>query len=517
MIHRGNSSFCFFRKGANGWNSIISDNPEEFLTYSTSFGIIGQYLILDREDAPIPYTDCQNNRIILLDGRIFNVSELKSELNNNHTDNIANSNIIAHFIEEWQSKIFDFSMIFRKLYDLIEGMFAGALILKNYIFLFRDLIGIKPLYLYSGPKYIAFASEQKALWAAGFTTVHSLQPGRVVRAAEKGFTSHFQADLKGNEFIENSFEYYSEAILHSLQENLHELKPGNPFFLLLSGGIDSTLLAACLKRLNIPFNSLVVGDEKSKDIQKAQSAADFLGIPLDILNFDIETLEKILPFLIYYSESQEEKKLNIAFPLFYASQYLKNRGIRVAFTGQGADELFAGYERHVEFALHLGTLQEALWADIQSLSKNNLQRDDAVSMAHTIELRLPYLLPKFVELSMQVPPSFKVHKFTRKYILRKIAENLNLPQNITQEAKHAIQFSSGSYNNLRKLAKQYGFDKNFALKHGFLSPTQLFIDSIAYILGFPNINSQVIKLVEKTSITLPDSVFSHRNLVNQTV
>jgi asparagine synthase (glutamine-hydrolysing) len=518
LVYRGNSSFCIFKKGENGWDSIISENPDEILNYKTSFGIVGRYLLLEQEDAPIPYVDCQNSRILLLDGRIFNVSEFKNELTTDHTDNMTSPSVIVHFIEELQSRIFDFSMIFGKLYDLIEGMFAGALILKNHVFLFRDLIGIKPLYLYSGPKYIAFASEQKALWAAGFTTVHSLQPGRVIRVAEKGFTSHFQADFTGSDFIEKSFDFYSEAILRSLQDNLLNLRPINPFYMLLSGGIDSTLLASCLKGLNVHFNSLVVGDEKSKDIQKAQIAADFLEIPLDILKFDTETLEKNLPILIYHSESQEEKKLNIAFPLFYASQHLNSKGIQVIFTGQGADELFAGYERHeVQFAQNPRTLHEGLWADIRNLPEDNLQRDDAASMAHTMELRLPYLIPKFVELCMQIPPSFKVQGSIRKYILRKIGENLHLPESITQEPKHAIQFSSGSYNILRKLAKQYGFDKNFALQHGFLSSTQLFIDSIAYILGFPNIDSKVIKFVEKTSINLPDSVFSHQNLVNQTV
>ncbi|MDD1777806.1 MAG: asparagine synthase C-terminal domain-containing protein, partial [Candidatus Helarchaeota archaeon] len=279
-----------------------------------------------------------------------------------------------------------------------------------------------------------------------------------------------------------------------------------------------TLLATCLKKLNIPFTSLVAGNEPSKDIQKAQTAADFLEIPLEVLKFDTATFEEILPFLIYHLESQEEKKLNIAFPLFFAAQHLKSKGIQVIFTGEGADELFAGYERHeTQFVQNPQTLHEALWTDVRNLAEDSLRRDDAVAMAHSVELRFPYLIPNFVELSMQIPPTFKVQPPIRKYILRKIGETLNLPLSITQEPKRAIQFSSGSYEVLRKLAKTYGFNKDFALKHGFFSSTQLFLDSIAYILGLPNINPKIIEFVEQAHPNLPDSIYKHRNMINQTV
>jgi asparagine synthase (glutamine-hydrolysing) len=516
--YRGNSPFCIFSRRESGWDSMISESPEAILTTQTSFGIVGRYHHLNHQDAPVPYADCQNSRVFLLDGRLFNVSELKSGLHNEHKGELTNPNVVAHLIEELQGNIFDFTVLFSKLYDLIEGMFAGALLLKNHVFLFRDLLGIKPLYLYSGPKYVAFASEQKALWALGFNPAQLLPAGRVVRVAEKGFTSIFQADFNTNNVIDRSFTHYSEAILQLLQASLLKLTPRIPFYMMLSGGLDSTLLATCLKKLNVSFGSLVAGNETSKDIQKAQIAADFLEIPLEILKFDVATLEQILPFLIYHLESPEEKKLNIAFPLFYAAQHLKRKKIQVIFTGEGADELFAGYERHeMQFAQNPQTLHEALWNDVRNLAEDSLRRNDAVAMAHSVELRFPYLLPKFVELSMQIPPAFKVQPPVRKYILRKIGENLNLPLKVTQEPKRAIQFSSGSYEVLKKLARSYGFTKDFVLKHGFFSPTQLFLDSIAFILGFPHIDPKVTEFVGKTHLNLPESIYKHQNIFNQTV
>ncbi|MDD1778431.1 MAG: hypothetical protein LUQ65_09720, partial [Candidatus Helarchaeota archaeon] len=259
LAYRGNSPFCIFKRGENGWDLVITEHPEEISTVQTSFGIVGRYLLLEKEDTPIPYVDCQLNRFLVLDGRSFNNLEIRHKMDNNHSCNLRSSSIVIHFFEELQDRIFDFTQIFSKVYDSLEGMFAGALLLANHVFLFRDLLGIKPLHLYSGPKYVAFASEQKALWAIGFTPSQPLPPGRVVRVAEKGFTSIFQADFQGTDFIERSIAYYSEAALQLLRTNLSKLTPRNPFYMLLSGGLDSTLLATCLKKLNIPFTSLVAG------------------------------------------------------------------------------------------------------------------------------------------------------------------------------------------------------------------------------------------------------------------
>ena len=516
LRHRGNSSFCVCKKGGNGWEPVICENSEEILTLQMPFGIVGRHFIIDKNNETIPYTDCLNKRVLLLDGRFFNISELAHELQSNHKGNFVNSSIMLHIIEELGKKFFNFSEIFGKIFDLIEGMFAGTLILKENVFIFRDLIGIKPLYLYSGPKYIAFASEKKALWAAGLTQrIEPLRPGRVVRVAEKGFTSHFQAEFTQKGMATKQLEYYSKMLLQRLKQTLVKLKPGNPFYLLLSGGIDSTLLAILLKKLDLRFNSLVIGTEKSKDIQAAEKAANFLGQPLEILKFDVPTLEETLPLLIYHVESRDEKKLNIAFPLFHASNYLHKKNCSVIFTGQGADELFGGYERHeIQFQEDPDKLQDLLWDDVRNLYLGNLQRDDGASMANTVELRLPYLTRKLIELAMQIPPSLKIQTPIRKYILRHIGKQIGLSEAIVQQPKRAIQFSSGSYDTLKKLAKQFGFSKDFVLKSGFFSPTQLFIDSFAYRLGFPNIDPKVIKFVEQTKIDWPDSILKHENLVN---
>ena len=517
LRHRGNSAFCVFSKEENGWKIFQCNDPRELLDVKISFGLVGRHLFLDENMEEIPYSDCHNTRFLLIDGRIFNISHIRKELENSHQEKIKNSGVILHIIEELQKKVFDFSSIFSKLFTLMEGMFAAALILKEHVFIFRDLIGIKPLYLYVGPKYIAFASEKKALWSIGLTQrIKSLRPGRVVRFAEIGFTSHFQAEFTKSESTHRQLELYRDQLLKSLKTNISNLIPQNSFYLLLSGGLDSTILATLLKQMNLEFKPLVLGSRKSKDIQVANKAADFLNLSIETLEFDEITLENLLPLLLYHVESRDEKKINIAFPLFYASKYISEKQIKILFTGQGADELFGGYKRHeILFQENPEKLVEALWEDIRQLHSVNLQRDDAVAMAHMVELRLPYLSRNIIEQSMQIPISFKIQPPFRKVILRQVGKQLGLPEDLIQHPKRAIQFSSGSYNILKKLARTCGFTKNFALKHSFFSPTQLFIDSLAYFLGFPHIDPQIIKFYENESITWPDSFWKYENMIHK--
>ncbi|NVM28670.1 MAG: hypothetical protein HWN65_07495 [Candidatus Helarchaeota archaeon] len=516
LRHRGNSSFSACKKGMNGWEPLICEKPEEILTLKTPFGVVGRHLILDEEEETIPYSDCSRMRFLLLDGRFFNVAGINRKLRKEHGGPLKNSGLILHWIEELQANILNFFEVFGKIYEFIQGMFAGTLFLQENVFIFRDLVGIKPLYLYSGPKYVAFASEKKALWGAGFKQgIQPLRPGRVVRVAEKGFTTHFQAEFKRESIGAGKLNFYGEMLLKLLKDNLKRLVPRNPFYLLLSGGIDSSLLAALLMEMDANFNSLVIGSKKSKDLHAAQQAAESLGLSLETLEFDVQTLERIIPLLIYHLESRDEKKLNIAFPLFHAAEYLHKKNHNVILTGQGADELFGGYERHeTQFQKNPNELPDLLWDDIENLYLGNLQRDDAASMASTVELRLPYLTRNLIEQAMQIPPSLKIQPPIRKYVLRDLGKRVGLPKTITQKPKRAIQFSSGSYDTLKKLARRHGFSKDFVLKKGFFSPTQLYLDSLAHLLGFPNTDPKVIKFVETTKIDWPESIQKYENRVN---
>ncbi|MHA1264880.1 MAG: asparagine synthase-related protein [Candidatus Helarchaeota archaeon] len=517
LKHRGNSPLCIFSRQNSGWEYKVVTKSSILLEEKCNFGVVGRHLEVEGREAAIPFCDCLNTRFLLLDGFIYNLHAVNMELRGVHKTFPEDPSLLVHLIEELQSKVFSFTAIFQKLYLLVEGMFAGALFLKNHLFIFRDIVGLKPLFLYSGPRYIAFASEKKALWNVGFTgQIESLRPGRVIRVDRRGFTSHFQATLQQHTIQKKPVEYYLETLKRLLSTAVKQGSSTKPFYVLLSGGIDSTIIAALCKKLELECKNLVVGSEKSKDIQAAQVVTDTLEQPLEILQFDMADLITWFPQLLYALEDRDEKKLNIAFPLFYGTQYIKRRGGLEALAGQGADELFGGYERYeVMFRENPARLQTALWKDVKNLSSVNLERDDAATMANGVELRLPYLTRATIEFAMQIPVTLKLRPPTRKYILRQLGKMLELPNAIVEQRKRAIQFSSGSYSTLKKLAKAVGFTKDFVLQHGFFSPTQTFIDSLAYLLGFPFINPKMAKFIDHARIHWPESFLEYRNWIQK--
>ncbi|MDP2846265.1 MAG: asparagine synthase-related protein, partial [Candidatus Methanoperedens sp.] len=101
-------------------------------------------------------------------------------------------------------------------------------------------------------------------------------------------------------------------------------------------------------------------------------------------------------------------------------------------------------------------LELALRKDLDNIAENNLERDDAVTMANAVELRVPYLDREVVEFALRIAPELKVHNTVRKYILRLAAKKL-LPDELLLKEKKAAQYSSGIYSALEKLAKKNGY------------------------------------------------------------
>jgi asparagine synthase (glutamine-hydrolysing) len=148
--------------------------------------------------------------------------------------------------------------------------------------------------------------------------------------------------------------------------------------------------------------------------------------------------------------------VSIALPLYFASKYANSDGLRVILSGQGADELFAGYKRYESLTPY--GLEKALRTDLDNIARNNLERDDAVTMANSVELRVPYLDTKVIELALSISPELKIHKGIRKYILRRAASKI-LPDELAWKEKKAAQYSSGIYSAMEKLARKNGFGK----------------------------------------------------------
>ena len=145
--------------------------------------------------------------------------------------------------------------------------------------------------------------------------------------------------------------------------------------------------------------------------------------------------------------------------IYLASKAMKDDNVKVALSGQGADELFGGYNRYLKhfeenslFDAYFA-LDEEIYHDIANMHHVNLERDDAVSMANGVELRVPFLDKDIIDLALDIPGKYKIkdgEDVLRKHILRDVAKSIGVPDYIADRPKKAAQYGSGINKILKK-------------------------------------------------------------------
>lgn len=446
---------------------------------------IGNTLLKITGDMPQPLTGIGS---LVLNGEIYNFRELAAKIGMK-TD--SDTELLFALIENGVNEgITPIDAVFSALLK-VNGDYSLAYACGTKLILARDPSGVKPLfYSYkerTGKLELAFASEKKALAYIGREVKPFPQGGILGFNIENGKITEkiVERSLKikpPEERISAEKEavfYLRDALERALKLRLTPIS-GIAF----SGGIDSSFLAALAKRIDPDITLYAVGIPDSHDIAQAEYAAEAIGMKrnLKVHFLSPEEIEAAVPGVIYATESTDPMKVAIGLPLYIVAKTAREDGKRVLLTGQGADELFGGYSRHEGF-LEKGTgvLDKEIYSDLENISAINLERDDMVTMANSVELRVPFLDKEVIKTGLAISPELKVLKkdgsYMRKYILRKTAEDL-LPPEILWKEKKAMQYGTGVQKILDRLARDYGFSKkqgnhiekylkHIALENGF--------------------------------------------------
>ena len=244
--------------------------------------------------------------------------------------------------------------------------------------------------------------------------------------------------------------------------------------ILFSGGVDSSLVAVLSTRYLPDVKLITVGFEGSNDVEWAVTAAGLLGLKnnLHIKIIDLKEMESIIPRIIEILRTTDPMTISLGLPLYIACAEAKKNNIDLLLAGQGADELFGGYQRYREISLSgMDVLQDAITADVERLPERDIKRDNTIASVAGVELAAPYLDPEVIEFGLSIPPELKVREINGelvgKYILRKAAETL-IPGEIAWRNKKALQYGSGVWGALGKLARTAGFrkqDKGYIRKY----------------------------------------------------
>jgi asparagine synthase (glutamine-hydrolysing) len=421
------------------------------------FGIGHNLLSIVGSDVVQPLT--HEDMGLICNGEIYNHQVLRKTISYDFQTN-SDSEVILGLIDKYKKASLVDTLPF-VLKDL-QGDYSFAIYDGKDLVAVRDPLGVKPLYIGGDEEIFGFASERKALWAVGIEEVTTLAPGFMLLNQE---VVRLPGDLRlGNETFLNATwslgNNYSKDVLRrrlralivdSVNKRTHELEKVGVLF---SGGVDSSLLAQICVDLGVDTELYCVGSKESPDVKFAQMMADDMGLPLYIKKIDVDLVRECTPLVLNATEEWNLMKLGVGMTAYLAADMAQENGLRVMLSGQGADELFAGYHRYLGFYQEKGEdAQKYLWKDVKNLYHVNLERDDAVTMAHGVEMRVPYLDLPIISMAMNIPMSYKIkddHDRLRKCILREVAAEVGVNSEVLMRPKKAAQYGSGIHKILVK-------------------------------------------------------------------
>jgi asparagine synthase (glutamine-hydrolysing) len=332
----------------------------------------------------------------------------------------------------------------------LDGMFAFCIFSDDTFMLARDPIGIKPLYYGFKNKHLYFTSELGAMSLAGLEEVHEFPAGHYY-TPEEGFVKFYRVPKIKDHLltdIAQASEIIRDTFIDAVKKRLLA-DPEVPVGSFCSGGLDSSLVAAIAAEEIPNLHTYVVGmedadGELSDDVKAARIAAKHIGSTHHEYIFTEEEYYEALPIVINKLESYDPSLVRCAVPCYFTCKAAAEH-VTVVLTGEGADELFAGYHymKHYPF----DKLNPEARRCIGNLHNINLQRADRMGMYFNLELRVPFLDEAMVDLSMKIPPELKIREHNgakiEKWILRKAFEDTNyLPDEILWRYK--VQYTQGA-------------------------------------------------------------------------
>ena len=402
-------------------------------------GVLGhtRLAIMDPAQGRQPVYNEDHSSTLVANGMVYNHPQLRRRLDNHHqfTSN-SDSETILHLCE-------DHGLSTPRLLD---GMFAFAVAREGRLLLARDRIGIKPLYYGQqirddGAETLCFASELKALTPLT-ENIKEFPPGTLYDS-ESGFHTYYEVpDRPPLELdVRSHIRRVRETITAAVEKRLLSDVPLGAF---LSGGLDSSIIAAVAKQYMPELHTFSVGIEGSRDLAAARRVARHIGSVHHEYIYTANEVIENLPEILYHLESFDQDLVRSAIPTWFCARMASDY-VRVILTGEGADELFAGYTYHKSITDD-DALHEELRRSITCLHNINLQRVDRMTMRHAIEARVPFLDTDAIAMAQTVPSRIKLHRGDdgrriEKWVLRKAFEDL-LPADIVWRNKE--QFDEGS-------------------------------------------------------------------------
>ena len=404
--------------------------------------------IVDPESGRQPLYSSDRRQVLAVNGEIYNHQEIRERYAGRYTFQTGSDCevILALYREKGIHFLENLSGIFAfVLYDEEEDAFLIA----------RDPIGVIPLYIgYDADGTIYVASELKAL-EGQCERYEPFLPGHYYWSKTPGMKRYYHRDwmeydaVKGNDA---SVEAVRDALLDAVRR---QLMSDVPYGVLLSGGLDSSVISAIAERYSEKriednmqtraywprLHSFAVGLKGAPDLEKARMVAHHIGTVHHEINYTIQEGIDALRDVIYFIETYDVTTVRASTPMYLLARVIKSMGIKMVLSGEGADEIFGGY-----LYFHKAPSAKAFHEEtVRKLSKLHLYdclRANKSLSAWGVEGRVPFLDKEFLDVAMRVNPEAKMcpGKTIEKRIVREAFADM-LPQEVAWRQKE--QFSDG--------------------------------------------------------------------------
>lgn len=404
--------------------------------------------IVDPQSGGQPLYTEDRKIVLAVNGEIYNHSEIRESYQ--ATYNFLTKSdcevILALYRDKGPSFLEDLNGIFGfALYDIEKDIFLIS----------RDHMGIIPLYHgwdEFGQYYVA--SELKALEGI-CNRIEIFPPGHYYYSPDGVPTKYYTRDWMDYDNVKGNATDIA-ALRKGLEDAVHrQLMSDVPYGVLLSGGLDSSIISAVAKKYAAKriesqdksdawypqLHSFAVGLVGAPDLIAARKVADHIGSIHHEINFTIQEGLDAIRDVIYHLETYDITTIRASTPMFLMARVIKSMGIKMVLSGEGSDEIFGGY-LYFHKAPNAKALHEETVRKLDKLHLYDNLRANKSLAAWGVEGRVPFLDKEFMDIAMRINPEDKLPRNGRieKWVLRKAFEDM-LPESIAWRQKE--QFSDG--------------------------------------------------------------------------
>ena len=436
--------------------------------------------IVDPESGGQPLYSPDRKQVLAVNGEIYNHQEIRRRYAGQYEFQTGSDcEVILTLYREWrqQSASHEEGAGISSFLEQLSGIFAFVLYdeERNEYLIARDPIGVIPLYIgYDNDGTIYVASELKALEGQcehyePFLPGHYFYSGewRKLRDEKEALQSHssdsfhlpltryYQRDWFDYDAVKDntaSVEAIHDALTDAVKR---QLMSDVPYGVLLSGGLDSSVISAIAERFSEHrieddsktkaywprLHSFAVGLKGAPDLAKAKLVADHIGTVHHEINYTIQEGLDAIRDVIYFIETYDVTTVRASTPMYLLARVIKSMGIKMVLSGEGADEIFGGY-LYFHKAPDAKAFHEETVRKLGKLHLYDCLRANKSLSAWGVEGRVPFLDKEFLDVAMRTNPEAKMcpGKTMEKRIVREAFADL-LPAEVAWRQKE--QFSDG--------------------------------------------------------------------------